>query len=203
MSDESRRDDETDKTGRKATEAQRQAGINNLKAFNAKRAGLKGSNYKHGVQSFIASGAAPSDIEKRLDELEEGLLRDLGRTPTSAELCLLQAIRTSLGVCLLCDRFLHSGGLANFRKNRWVLSVAAAYNNSLRLNLRELDVDWSGKQAATLSEELAEKRKRSSLSAVLQATEEPTVLPTWVEKQQAPSADSEGLIEGLPKQEAK
>jgi hypothetical protein len=78
--------------------------------------------------------------------------------------------------------------LDNFRKNRWVLSVTATYSNTLRLNLQALGVKSNG-EATRLVEDLAERRTKNSLAAVIRATEEPTVLPTWHSK----TLDCEGV----------
>jgi hypothetical protein len=164
---------------RKVSEAQRLAGIANLKRFNQSRGGKP--HLKHGIQSFIATGAAPTDIEKRLDAFEEGLIKDLGGSPSTSEIALIQAARTCLGVCLMADQFIQQGGLTNFRKNRWVLSVTATYSNTLRLNLQSLGVK-STVDATRLAEDLAERRTKNSLAAVIAATPEPTTLPSWFNK---------------------
>jgi len=164
---------------RKASPAQRAAGINNLKKFNASRNNKP--NLKHGVKSFIASGNAPRDIEVKLDAFEAGLVKDLGGSPSTSEIALIQSARTCLGVCLMADAYIQQGGLNNFRKNRWVLSVTATYSNTLRLNLQALGVK-SSVDATRLVEDLASRRAKSSLAAVIAATPEPMVLPSWHSK---------------------
>ena len=83
MADEIRQDSQESRDSkRKATDKQRTAGINNLKRFNASRNGKP--NTKHGIQSFIATGAAPTAIETRLDAFEEGLVKDLGGSPSTS-----------------------------------------------------------------------------------------------------------------------
>jgi hypothetical protein len=161
---------------RKATDKQRTAGINNLMKFNASRGGKP--NTKHGIKSFIATGAAPTAIETRLDAFEEGLVKDLGGSPSTAEIALIQSARTCLGVCLMADAFIQKGGLDNFRKNRWVMSVTATYSNTLRLNLQALQVK-SSVDATRLVDDLATRRKKNSLAAVIAATPDPETLPSW------------------------
>lgn len=165
---------------RKASDAQRAAGIANLKRFNASRNGKP--NMRHGIKSFIATGAAPTAIEKKLDAMEQGLIQDLGGKPSAAQICLLQALRTCLGVVMMTDAYVQQGGLKNFRNSRWIMEISAAHSNSIRLHLQALNVSWSGNDPNNLAEDLAKKRTKNSLSAVLAATEEPTVLPSWYHK---------------------
>jgi hypothetical protein len=180
MADEIRQDSpDARDSKRKATDKQRTAGINNLKRFNASRNNKP--HLKHGIQSFIATGAAPTAIEQRLDAFEEGLVKDLGGSPSTSEIALIQSARTCLGVCLMADAYVQRGGLDNFRKNRWVLTVTATYSNTLRLNLQALGVK-SSVDATRLVDNLAERRTKNSLNAVIAATEEPTVLPSWYDK---------------------
>jgi hypothetical protein len=184
MADETRQDspelrDSQPKPKRKATDKQRAAGRENLKRFNQSRGGKP--NVRHGIQSFIATGAAPTAIETRLDAFEEGLVKDLGGSPSTSEIALIQSARTCLGVCLMADAFVQQGGLANFRKNRWVLTVTATYSNTLRLNLQAINVK-SSVDATRLVDDLATRRKKSSLNSVIAATEEPTTLPSWYDK---------------------
>src|SRR6266851_9272388 len=117
MTDEIRQDardarDSQPEPKRKASPAQAAAGRENLKRFNASRNGKP--NVKHGIQSFIATGAAPTTIETRLDAFEEGLVKDLGGSPSTSEIALIQSARTCLGVCLMADAYVQQGGLANF-----------------------------------------------------------------------------------------
>jgi hypothetical protein len=180
MTDEIRQDSlDARDSKRKATEKQRTAGINNLKRFNASRNGKP--NMRHGIQSFIATGAAPTAFEQRLDAFEEGLVKDLGGSPSTSEIALIQSARTCLGVCLMADAYVQQGGLANFRKNRWVLTVTATYSNTLRLNLQALGVK-SSVDATRLVDDLAKRRTKNSLSAVIAATPEPETLPSWHNK---------------------
>lgn len=166
-------------TKRKASPAQAAAGRENLKRFNQSRNNKP--NTRHGIQTLIATGAAPTAIEQRLDAFEEGLVKDLGGSPSTSEIALIQSARTCLGVCLLCDAYVQKGGLDNFRKNRWVLTVTATYSNTLRLNLQALGLK-SSVDATRLVEDLASRRKKNSLNAIIAATEEPTVLPSWHSK---------------------
>src|SRR5258706_6841900 len=102
-------------TKRKASPAQREAGINNLKAFNQSR--NHRPNAKHGISTLIATGAAPTDIEQRLDLFEEGLVKDLGGSPSTSEIALIQSARTCLGVCLMADAFIQRGGVGQVVHN--------------------------------------------------------------------------------------
>lgn len=171
MRDEMERDqpEQQDSTKKKrtATEAQRAAGIANLRAFNASR------NNKphtiHGVATLIRTGSAPSDIERRLDEFEEGVIRDLGGAPSMSEIALIQSARTALGVCFMVDAYIQKGGLSNFGRNKWLLKTAAAYANTLRLNLQALTgKKWLGEPVEIVAD-IAEKRRANSLEAMLAA----------------------------------
>jgi hypothetical protein len=187
MADEIRQDSpDTRDSKRKASPAQAAAGRENLKRFNQSRGGKP--NMRHGIQSFIATGAAPTAIEQRLDAFEEGLVKDLGGSPSTSEIALIQSARTCLGVCLMADAHIQQGGLANFRKNRWVLTVTASYSNTLRLNLQALGVK-SGVDATRVVEDLATRRKKSSLNSVIAATPDPETLPSW----HAKTADCEDV----------
>jgi hypothetical protein len=188
MADEMRQDSpESRDSKRKATDKQRTAGINNLKRFNASRNNKP--NMKHGIKSFIATGAAPTAIEKRLDAVEHGLIQDLGGKPTTAQICLIQALRTCLGIVWMTHDYIQKGGLGNFRNSRWIMEICAAYSNSIRLHLQALDVSWSGKDANNLADDLATRRKKGSLAAAIAATPDPTNLPTW----HAKTADCEDV----------
>jgi hypothetical protein len=58
---------------------------------------------RHPVVYYERRGAAPTAIEQRLDALEEGLVKDLGESPSTAEIALIQSARMCLGVCLMSD----------------------------------------------------------------------------------------------------
>lgn len=128
------------------------AGARNLKAW------LAAHNNKstHGVTAYLHGGVVPEAITVRLDEFQAGLLSDLGSEPTTAQVALIEATRSSLGVVLLANAYLAKDGLSKLKKNKWLLSVLATFVNTTRLNLQALGLERRMKDALDLDSVLAD-----------------------------------------------
>src|SRR6266404_9733599 len=104
----------------------------------------------HGVQSFLSTGNAPSQIAEKLAAFESGVLSDLGSDPSTAQRALVESTRSALGVCLLASAYLSQGPLSQLKRKRWLLQTLATYLNTMRLNLLALGLERRAKNAMTV-----------------------------------------------------
>lgn len=122
----------------------------------------------HGGYAYLTSGEVPETrpkIEKYLTSLREGLIRDLGPTEedlTTAQLLLVNRIVTLAGVIRLIEEKAREDGI--FKGEDLAPSLRQSfisYNNTLRLNLRELGIDKRvGDGVQTLEQIIAESDKK-------------------------------------------
>jgi hypothetical protein len=152
---------------RTATAAQAAAGRANLLAFNASRSGKP--RLVHGVKSTIASGGeipagipgVAEEISTAAEEIIMQTVLDLGyETETempAQKRCLLSAQRLCLKILMLADRYITTEGLVIKGRANPLLTVAATYANSMRLNAEKLGLERVPRTVdATLEQVIAE-----------------------------------------------
>jgi hypothetical protein len=132
---------------RRATERQAAAGRENLLKFRPDAPGLK-----HGVKATIASGgeipaAIPGaeEISAAVEEIIQQMVSDLGYSSEASipaqKRALLAAQRLCLKVLMLADRYIATEGLVIKGRANPLLTVAATYINSMRLNSERLGME--------------------------------------------------------------
>jgi hypothetical protein len=142
------------------------AGARNLAKYRESLAGNPHQpNSRHNVVAFLHGGTVPEAIAAKLDEFQAGLLSDLGDAPTTAQRCLVEATRTSLGVCLLAQSYLGQGNLSSLKSNRWLLQTLATFVNSTRLALCALGLERRAKEVLTLDDVVRDISARRATDA--------------------------------------
>ncbi len=153
-----------------ARERQAESGRRNITEFNASRAGRPALT--HGVNATIASGgeipptiAGAEEISAAAEKVIKQTVLDLGYE-TEAEMpaqkrCLLSAQRLCLKILMLSDRYITTEGLVIKGRANPLLTVAATYINSLRLNGEKLGWERAPKNvASSLESVIAEYRDK-------------------------------------------
>jgi hypothetical protein len=142
----------------------RLVGRKNLLAFNESRGGRPALT--HGVNATIASGEIPAavpgaeEISAAAEEIIQQTVLDLGYE-TEAEMpaqkrCLLSAQRLCLKILMLADKYISAEGLVIKGRANPLLTVAATYINSMRLNAEKLGLERLSKNVTTLEQVIAE-----------------------------------------------
>jgi hypothetical protein len=160
-------------------EGGRQVGRKNLLAFNESRGGRPALT--HGVNATIASGGeipatvpGAEEISAAAEEIIKQTVFDLGYQ-TESEMpaqkrCLLSAQRLCLKILMLADRFITAEGLVIKGRANPLLTVAATYINSMRLNAEKLGLERRSKSVEmTLEQVLAEHADEAQKEAVSDA----------------------------------
>lgn len=108
----------------------------------------EGGKIKHGGYSFIARGKLPEHrryLLRYLSSVREGLIRDLGPTEadlTTAQMLLIDRITTKTGVIRCIEEHIRENSVMIGHNLAPALGKGyIAYNNSIRLDLRELGIN--------------------------------------------------------------
>src|SRR5258706_2574141 len=154
---------------RAAARKQAESGRKNIVAFNESRGGRPA--LKHGISATIASGEIPAavpgaaEISAAAEAIIQQTVLDLGYE-TEAEMpaqkrCLLSAQRLCLKILMLADNYITAEGLVIKGRANPLLTVAATYINSLRLNGEKLGWERAPKNVASSFESvIAEYRDK-------------------------------------------
>lgn len=118
----------------------------------------------HGGYAYLTSGEVPETrqyVKKYLTNVREGIIRDIGPTEqdlTTAQLVLVDRLISLIGVIRLIEEKAREDGI--FKGQDLTPSLRQsyiAYNNTVRLNLRELGIDKRvGDGEQTLEQIIAE-----------------------------------------------
>ena len=103
---------------------------------------------KHGGYSFLSKGELPENrayVERYLTAVRQGLIRDLGPTEedlTAAQIILIDRVVTKLGVIRCVEEHIRENSVMVGQNLAPSLKASyLAYNNSVRLDLRELGIN--------------------------------------------------------------
>lgn len=164
---------------RKATARQREAGRNNLLAFNRSRARLT-----HGLKALISTGEVPpvpgaDDAAKRVDDLLGEIVSDLGGPDqiTGGRKAVLASLRLALLVLEIGGLFIAKRGLLDKKGNPHpLLHIMNTYGNSARHAALALGLERQPKRIETLDDvlaDIAEKRTQTAPTDAQRATDSP------------------------------
>lgn len=126
-----------------------------------------GQKVKHGGYSFLVKGELPENrkhVLRYLTAARENLIRDLGPTEedlTTAQIIIIDRIVSKLGIIRCVEEYIRENSVmvgANLAPS--LRASYLAYNNSVRLDLRELGIDKRMEGRVLTPFELAERVDR-------------------------------------------
>lgn len=107
-----------------------------------------GQKVKHGGYSFLVKGELPENrkhVLKYLTAARENLIKDLGPTEedlTTAQIIIIDRIVSKLGVIRCIEEYIRENSVMVGQDLAPALKASyLAYNNSVRLDLRELGIN--------------------------------------------------------------
>ena len=126
-----------------------------------------GQKVKHGGYSFLVKGELPENrkhVLRYLTAARENLIRDLGPTEedlTTAQIIIIDRIVSKLGIIRCVEEYIRENSVmvgANLAPS--LRASYLAYNNSVRLDLRELGIDKRMEDRVLTPLEIAEEFDR-------------------------------------------